>query len=335
MLLISKRLNNADEFIAYLHRVYGRSLSSAQSIEYALEAWQVWEQQGMPYAIDAMNIAIPPFEHYQAYFDDIVNIAGLEKEQFYFILVRIQNLNAYASTLPNQDKVIVCDDKLIGFFSAFIVAVLVAVYKNPAVIEPDALEEFILKTIEQFYLGDQANVNNDRYTQSLLELIKMDFKLTEIAGYFSMAFTVFILCHELSHHLLGHTSDKALFVLNSQHPEMPVPLNNPSYEEELAADLYGFKLFLELINQSEQAKIVKLAKLFDWSPLLFFEIIQVTESFATLYGYTQLANSSHPDPIQRKQHLFKRYKKSFSAEGERLYKDLSTFIQQLPQRLNP
>lgn len=331
MVSLTKRLNNAEDFIAHLNGRYGKTKLDERTLEHVHDTWQEWENQGISRPKDTIDTASAPFERYRAYFDDIITASEipLNSKEIYFALVRLKSLNAYASTLPNNDKVIVFDENLISFSTAFIVAAMVAVYSNPSEKEILIIEQFILDTIEDFYISQQTDTKKQQYSDAFISIIKKDYKLTEIGSYFSMAFTVFIICHELSHHILGHTTEKCMYAINTNNTTTDLPLNNPSQKEEFDADHYGYKLFLELIEKADIVETAKLSQVFNRAPLLFFEIVNVTEHFGHQYGHPQTLSNSHPTPLKRKKHLLNSYENKLAADGEKIHAGLLNFIQHI------
>ena len=321
---------NAQDFISYLNGTYGKTGRNPKTIGDALDAWETWENQGTSRPKDIIDTASDPFERYKAYFEDVINTCDLEtldSEQVHFALVHIKNLNAYASTLSNQDKVIVFDENLISFTTAFIIASMVSVYADIPESEREETEQFIIDTIKDFYIRQQTTEEKQHYRENFIKVIKKDYKLTEIGCYFSMAFTVFILCHELAHHILGHTTEKSLYAINTGTQSIDIPLNNPDHEDEFAADQHGYKLFLELVAKSDLVETAKLVPVFHRAPLLFFDIVEATEQFAPRYGYTEIPANSHPSPLARKQHLLDTYENRLSPESQQINDDLTDFIQ--------
>lgn len=336
---IANELITAEDFIAYLDEVYGRSKINAKTVEDAIDAWQTWENQGMTPSQNIVDITGNPFATYQAYFDDILtacDLTDIDASLIYFSLIRINNLNAYAHTMPNTDKIIVFDENLISFFTAFIITAMVSVYSQPSAIETKQLENFIISNLKTFH-GDASSKTpqiKTVFAKRFMQIIKKNYKLTEIGCYFSIAFTVFIICHELSHHILGHAEDKRMHVThNTQGKKHAIPLNTPAYEEEFEADIYGYKLFLEVIDKVDQMQSAKLSQWFNRAPLIFFEMIDIVQLFTKTTGKNQYGSDTHPEAMQRKKCLIAQYEKTLHPDGLELYNRFMTFSRHIKQIL--
>lgn len=331
MIIIANELITAQDFINYLDEVYGRTKINAKTVDDAIEAWQTWENQGMSQPQNVIDVASDPFATYQAYFDDILtacDLAEIDASLVYFSLIRIKNLNAYANTMPNTDRVIVFDENLISFFTAFIITAMVSVYSQSSKVDIKQLDDFIISNLSSFYHETTAKIQQekDTFASDFMQIIKRDYKLTEIGCYFSMAFTVFIICHELSHHILGHAEDKRLYMVkNTQGEQCSIPLNTPAHQEEFDADAYGYQLFLDLIEKVDQVQSAKLSQAFNRAPLIFFEIIDIVQLFAQQQGIHQQGSDTHPEAMERKKRLTEYYEERLHPDGIALYQGFMKF----------
>ena len=339
MLKITPPLQTAEDFIAYLDDIYGRTITSRKTVSDVDETWNEWDAQGTSKPTNMEEVASAPYETFRSYFDDIMQaceVSEVDSDTVFFALIRIKNLNAFANTMPNADKVIVFDDNLIAFFTAFIITAMQAVYSDPTEQEAEELEGFLFSTLNTFHGKEQTQEENEAYVNQFMKIIQKDYKLTEIGSYFSMAFTVFIICHELSHHILGHAEDKRMYLVpkaKQKNKESHIPFNTPAYKEEFEADEYGYKLFLELIDKVDQVESAKLSQAFNRAPLLFFEIIEIVQLFGRNKDFYQQKSDTHPDPMERKKYLLSLYDKQLDTNGEELYKGFMGFAEHIKKQL--
>jgi len=101
-----------------LNTIYDNTQLNPKVVELAHEAWDEWEKNGTSKPDDVTNIAEDPLHTYRVYYRDILsvcNIKNVDSNNVFFSLLPIKNLNAYASTTANKDKVIVFDENLVTF----------------------------------------------------------------------------------------------------------------------------------------------------------------------------------------------------------------------------
>lgn len=333
---IKEEPKTAQEFIDYLIEIYGASSVNPKTVTDVKKTWGEWARQGTSEPDNMEEVASDPYAIFCSYFDDIMKaceIKEISPERVYFALIRIKNLNAFANTLPNDDKVIVFDDNLIAFFTAFIITTMLAVYSDPTEQETKELEIFLLSTLNAFHDKEQSQEEYEIYADQFMKMIEKDYELTKIGCYFGMAFTVFVICHELSHHILGHAEEKEKYfvpqnnqAIDSQTETATVSFNTPAYQEEFEADDHGYQLFLELIDKVDQVESAKLSQAFNHSPLMFFEIIEVVDLFARYKGFKNQQSDTHPQPMVRKEYLLSRYKNKLHPDGDELYTGFMGFI---------
>ncbi len=339
MWAIKEEPKTAQEFIDDLNEIYGISAVNERTVMDVNETWDEWDQQGTSKPDNMQEVASDPYAIFRSYFDDIMQaceISEIPPESIYFSLTPIKNLNAFANTMPNADKVIVFDNNLIAFFTAFIITTLLAVYSDPSAEETEELESFLFSTLNTFHQKEQSQQENEIYAKQFMTIIKRNYELTKIGSYFAMAFTIFVICHELSHHILGHSEEKRMYLTPQKNQETKAPsihFNTPAYQEEFQADEHGYKLFLELIEKVDQVESAKLSQAFNHAPLMFFEIIEIVQLFAHSKGVSPQESDTHPQPMERKKYLLSRYKKTLNSEGEELYTGFMGFIDYIKTQL--
>lgn len=326
MLKITPPLETAQDFINYLNNIYGKAITSKKTVADVNKTWSEWDRQGISKPANMEAVTAAPYDTFRSYFNDIIQACEIDTDSVFFALIRIKNLNAFANTMPNTDKIIVFDDNLIAFFTAFIITIVQAVYSDPTEQEMEELEVFLFSTLNTFHGKEQSPKKNEVYVNQFMKIIQKDYQLTEIGSYFSMAFTIFIICHELSHHILGHAEVK-------QKIQDSIPFNTPAYQEEFEADVYGYQLFLELISKESQIESAKLSQTFNRAPLIFFDIIEIVDLFGRKKGFCQQLSDTHPTPMARKKHLLSLYDKQLDTASDELYKGFSRFTEHIKKQL--
>lgn len=326
MFSLDEEIRTGKDYQQYLNNVFGTSKLNSKAIDLTKAIWGKWEEQGTSQPNNIEEIASDPLKTYREYYHDILtacSIENIEKDSVYFSLLPLKNLNAYANTTTNQDKIIVFDEELLTFFTAFIIAVMVAVYTDTTDDEVDFFDNFILNRLDDFYhrTKSRTNESNKKYTQDFTAIIERDYYFTQVGSYFSMAFTVFIICHELSHHILGHSVQKRMFAFPEGNGEaINIPINNPSINEEFEADSHAYKLYLELIKNRDKIKVAQLTDAFNRAPLVFFELMDIVQTYAEYRSGKAHCSDSHPPPQQRKEQLIKQYESNLHDYGKEFYK---------------
>ena len=325
MFSLNEEIRTGKDYQQYLKNIFGTSKLHPKAIGLTKITWEKWEKQGTSQPNNIDEIASDPLKTYRVYYQDILtacSIENIEQGSVYFSLLPLKNLNAYANTTINQDKVIVFDEELITFFTAFVIAVMVAVYTETTDDEVEFFDDFILDRLNDFYLRTKSRTkeSNKKHTQDFMDIIERDYYFTQVGSYFSMAFTVFIICHELSHHILGHSVEKRMFAFPDVNGEsINIPINNPSINEEFEADSHAYKLYLELIKNRDKIDVAQLTDAFNRAPLVFFELMDIVQTYAEYKTGQPYKSDSHPHPQQRKERLINQYESGLHHYGEEFY----------------
>ena len=344
MFSLDEEIKTGQDYLSYLTSVFGASKLNPEAVELTKATWEKWEKQGTSQPNNIQEIASDPLQTYRVYYQDILtacHIENINPDSVYFSLLPLKNLNAYANTTLNQDKVIVFDEELITFFTAFIIAVIVAVYTDTSDDEVEFFDEFILNSLDDFFSRTKSRTkdSNKKHTQDFMGIIERDYYFTQVGSYFSMAFTVFIICHELSHHILGHSTKKRVFAIPENNGEsIEIPVNSPSINEEFEADTHAYKLYLELIENRDRIEVAQLSDAFNRAPLVFFELMDIVQTYSEYKTGESYRSDSHPHPQQRKERLIKKYDSGLHHYGEEFYKGFmgySALIRKKMKRANP
>ena len=326
MFLLDEELKTGQDYLNHLNRIFGKSKTHPDALDLTLQTWKKWEKQGTSQPDNVREIVDDPLQTYRVYYQDILtacHIENISPDSVFFSLLPLRNLNAYANTTANKDKVIVFDEDLITFFTAFIIAVMVAVYTDTSDDEVEFFDNFILARLEDFdnRAKSRTEESNKKYTDDFMKIIERDYYFTQVGSYFSMAFTVFIICHELSHHILGHSTKKRVFAIPENNGEsIEIPVNSPSIKEEFEADTHAYKLYLELIENRDKIEVAQLTDAFNRAPLVFFELMDIVQTYSENKTGQPYNSESHPHPQQRKERLINQYDSGLHHFGEEFYK---------------
>ena len=331
----TKEQESARDFLHFLLNAYGSvSKPPNKVIEQVFDAWETWEDSGTDKPLDTKNIVENNIDYFVFYYKDIISICELEKQisnPIEFGIIPINNFNAFCHTLKNNDRAIIVDEKLIVFFTEAIISIMSCVYTKPNKKEVDFFESFILRQLDCFFFrGEKSKDSIKKNTEDFLKVIKRDYDMTEVGSYFSMAFTVFIICHEISHILLNHSKQKKMYDFNKKTGDsFSVAFDYKSYKEEFDADEYGYKLFLQVIKNSNKADHAKLTEYYNRAPLIFLELIDIAYTYAVSKGIKIEHSNTHPPPLERKQKLINLYSEELHSHGVELYEGFMEFSQHI------
>jgi len=180
--------------------------------------------------------------------------------------------------------------------------------------EQDRVVSFVNNIINNYVKHTKFDARDDNITRLLT---KNDYETTEFATYFFQSIKIFIIAHEISHHILGHTKGaiRKNMVINGVKVEIETDKRDKHCEFD--ADELGYKIFLEVMNTTDNSIDVAYCKYrFEFAPLFLFDLF---DRLDTLNGMQAKNYITHPTPTERKQSLLKRCD---IEDSDPLYEDL-------------
>ncbi|TAN68129.1 MAG: hypothetical protein EPN17_09815 [Methylobacter sp.] len=301
--------NTGQYFVELLESVSGLGISNPRAVRLANAAWDSWEKQGVSRGKDTDDVIHQPHLIFKKYYLDIVKANNLKNKNVHFCLARTKELNAYANTTKNGDYVVVFDSELYTFINDVIITCIVCVYSHPSDDEVDFYFSHVYDLFLQFK-GFTIKKSSEEQGDDFVKIITKDYDLTMLGSYCGAAIYAFIICHELGHHILGHTKKgkvkKAIF---SENTEVSIGFNKTSIEEEFEADEIGFHLYTNISKEYENLKDLKLNNQFISVPLIFFKLLEILNIIRKSSG------ESHPEPNLRYMRL-EQIKKTLNIEED-------------------
>ena len=289
-------------FIDLIEQVSGLKYSHPMAVKFANSAWDSWEEQGFSRGNDTSDVIAQPHIIFNNYYSDIIKANNLEYKEIYYCLAKTRELNAYASTTQNGDYVVVFDSELYAFINDIIITCIVCVYSHPSDGEIEFYFNHIFNLLLEFKGLKKSNLP-DKAGNEFLKIITKDYELTMLGSYCGAAIYAFIICHELSHHMLGHTKlSKIKMAVFSKNNTEYFDMNETSFKEEYEADEMGFKLYVNVIKKYENLDNLKINNQFFSIPLFFFKILELLE-LLDLFSENTTNNNTHPNPKLRHQRL--------------------------------
>jgi len=286
-------INSGKHFINLLEEISGLKPSNATTVQLANTAWDLWEKQGVFRGKDANDVISQPYIIFNNYYQDILKANNLDEKNFYYCFAKTKELNAYANTTKNGDYVVVFDSELYRFISDIIITCIICVYTQPSEKEVNFYFEHIFDLLLEFK-GVKINNNPDKQSMDFMKIITKDYDLTMLGSYCSAAIYTFIVCHELGHHILGHTTTKKIKkTIFSEDKEHFIDFNNTNYQEEYDADKMGLHLYINITKKYQHLAHLKLNHQFLSVPLIFFKLLELVDIIK------KTISSTHPEPILR------------------------------------
>ena len=149
----------------------------------------------------------------------------------------------------------------------------------------------------------------------IMQLYKKDYETAEFAVYLYNSFKIFLFAHEISHHILGHTEgtvSKQCY-MNGRSCNIETD-KRCDYEQELEADSYGYRIFLETLNTVDGSIYYAYCKYrYEYAPLFLFDIFDRIDRLKEVRENRPIKYTTHPPPIDRKSNLLKQYQSSNPA----------------------
>ncbi len=185
--------------------------------------------------------------------------------------------------------------------------------------EKDNAISFINSIIDNYFQYKAFDLSKD-ITPLLL---KRDYKIAEFANYFFQSLKIFMIAHEISHHVLGHTkgTKKRKLIINGHNIEIEEDKRNKLCE--LDADVFGYNIFLSVLNTTDDSIDYAYCKYkFEFAPLFLFDLFDALDKMNKIQTYEYI---THPTPKERKENLLKHFK---IEDPSFLYKNLITVLNQ-------
>jgi len=322
-------------FIQHINSLYDTLYISERTNRYVLDAWATWEEQGQKKPVDLVDTINNPNKLLELYYRDILSVfkhTGNRKFiKPFFVFASIRNMNAHAVRADNNDLVIIMDLHLERFFIDFAITTMVCAYSKPNNLEIDYYYNHIIRSFGIF--SDDPDKLSREADESFLKILQKDYDLAEWGAYISRAMIFFILCHEISHHILGHTSksENMPVYINSGNSQS-IKYDQKSIIQEFEADEMGYEYYFKLIDNFGKLEWARVNDQLDRVPLLFFEILDFYHCFREIKENRKILHITHPSPKLRKDKLHKKYNSKMTENGVGIYEGLMEVIEKFSYR---
>jgi len=317
-------MDSIDKTIQYYGNKYGILSPSQNSVNSTKKLWEEWKKSGET-APDVDSITKTTLEREHGFFREIVNFAetlegrplNIEYGPFVLGMYDLKALSA------KDGNLVLIDESLFGLLF-FLTNLLVFDYydfvdkheKNEIISFSDDIIKCYSKQLP-FSVFDMESPN------LLFSILNKDYETAEIAMYLFQSMQIFMMSHEISHHILGHKNQ------NIKSSEDAIKQQT----EELEADKHGYKIFQKVQNTVDDTiKYAYCKYKFDFGPLFLFDLYNMLDRKKELYEnkIIDYTTSTHPSPEERKRNLLNNYK--IDAQDS-LYVDLKHVLDELSKKI--
>jgi len=142
-------------------------------------------------------------------------------------------------------------------------------------------DDTLIRFNEVSHLIVETLLNYIKFGLPVSRFLPMDFKASLLGRSLAAKTGVFVVCHELAHHMLGHLETSKRQSILIRNVEVEVPVTN--WEQEFEADALGFRLLLEQARTPPDLSMTFAGISF------FFQTMALLEEFTQFQG-----NDTHP-----------------------------------------
>jgi hypothetical protein len=286
------------ETIEFYNKLYESIKPNDWAFKRACELWDTWET--LELKRPDINKILYDNDFYMNFFNEIVNFIFIEKKNIIYLPFLLNDFNYHAFT-ASDGYVVLCDerfDNLLQFIVTLCTFIACNEYNRE---ERSKIENYLRNGIIKYYIEKDLDfLLHDNYINDLL---KSSYDIGEHATYIWNAIRAFMFCHELGHHVLGHTNIKEMRLIQTNDKIYSYEIDSISILQEYSADDYAFDTFLKLSEVDEKRYYTFFKYRSDYAPLLFFDICHSIEKLTEIVTGNKIVHTKHPNPHKRKNKL--------------------------------
>jgi hypothetical protein len=283
---------------------------SYASIGLAKDLWGVWERDGVaPPDLDSIVSNTLSFE--DGFFQDIVQVASKvygQKLHIDYCPFILDDYKMCACTASDGYLVIIDET----FFKMLFSMTNILMFEVNNLIEEDEEELFsdlIRNIINEFVEATPFKPFNRHSDKELSQLYERSYEISEFGVFLFQSFKIFILAHEISHHILQHTQGLTERHFSQSNNYVSIVIDKRSYESEFEADLLAYEIFRATMNTVDGSlKYAACIYRFEFAPLYLFDIFDKIDRYREEKDNRKIQYISHPSPNDRKKNLLNRFK---------------------------
>ncbi len=287
------------EIINYYKSLNKVMMPTQNSVSISREVWKNWESKGIE-PPDIHEISQNNYRFELGFFHELVEIVENHEAKKYNIWYCAYCLNTYNFyAISGSDGYVVLVDDY--FFQMLFFLCLIFSYDVADLIydhERDEIKIMVNHIVKNNYIYKRKF--DFEKQNKLKELLERDYEISEFANYFFNSLKIFILSHEIGHHILGHTRGFSTEKFMSQGRQIELEVDKRSILDEYEADNYGYKIFEKISKTSDAKYYYTFCKYrFDYAPLFMFDLFEKLDSFYEKFTQKPISYRSHPQPRSR------------------------------------
>ena len=292
------------EYLLDWIKYYNVLIVTNKSRESASEIWDNWEKDGVKRP-DIDSIADNISNSDNLFFKELTSISSeiINRELNISYLAFITLGYDFAAVTAADGYIVLVDD---AFFSLTFF-IICAAYTIAQTEISEATKELIRREIREVavigYKEKEFITFNDM--PNLFQLLGEGYNNAEASNYLFNSVRIFILGHEIGHHVFEHEngSEHVRYAIGGR--EIDFKIDKRSWADEFEADDFGYQVFLGALDTTKERPQTYLEFRFPFAPLVFFEIC---DRIDWMKKAQKVRNSStHPSFEQRKETLVKKY----------------------------
>lgn len=283
--------------VSRYQQIYNVLAPDSDSVAMTKQVWEQWEKAGLTRP-DIDQIARDHKKHELGLFYDIVKAAeGLQEQplNISYVAFCLDRYNFYA--LTTEDGYIVLVDEsffqLLFFFTYILMLHAQGIIKQH---EMSSVSQLCRDVVKNNYF--QRKQFDFAQAPIFYDLLGRHYETSEVAGYLFQALKIFILAHEIGHHVLGHTQGNITCNFGLEKSQS-VAVDSRRIASEFEADHYAHRL-LSKINATVDGSLpyALCHYCFDFAPLLLFDIFRLLDELHAGRSIKE-QNPTHPPSDQR------------------------------------
>lgn len=297
--------NNTTEscsYLAMLASLYPKSTATATSIAAANKVIELWGTTSFTKITTTDDVIKDPTAIFYAYAADIIAANQLTAENFQVGLSNYDWNNAFANLSSNGDKIVHIYDKFNAFINEFMITVAVCAFSEPQPAKTEFYYQVLAIATAEYV---ENKLSSSAFAGKFIEIASYDYTLTEIGAFVASSIFAFVVCHEIAHHQLNHYGSN---IADTEQALL-----------EIAADRYGYDLYLKTLYNSQQNTHLKLNEQLIHTPVLLFEILQSINQVSVKNGSHHF-NTQHL--AERKQQLLDHIDASQNMSDQDIYQGM-------------
>lgn len=244
---------------------------------------------------------------------------------FHTLVLFIEDFNAHALRSPSGHNICIIKNRIIEVLPLINYAIADYVIESK-----ESSAGSLAKLDIRVFIEGLRLMTEYRADHAILDLIDehffQDHAKMMVVQNLGIAQLAFILCHEIAHHVLGHTANIVRqHIFGFSGPKVDVLSHDQ--REELDADELGLILYRRYIISSMSSDQKEVSDFLMPAPVLFMVYLECVENMLCAHrGFQDAVTSTHPPTIYRRKQLLSYMKGDFSAADIDLLKGLDYFL---------